>query len=73
MKAHKDCGTPQWMTKNRERHYGYKNQVNADAAMKPIITFTTSAASFHDSQAIEELIDRTDKRLFVDSAYASKN
>lgn len=71
MKSQKDCDA-RWMTKNRERHYGYKNHVNADAATKLITTFTTSTASLHDSQAIEELIDRTDKRLFADSAYASE-
>ena len=71
MKAQKDCDA-RWMTKNRERHYGYKNHVNADAVTKLITTFTTSTASLHDSQAIEELIDRTDKRLFADSAYASE-
>lgn len=60
------------MTKNKERHYGYKNHVNADAATKLITTFTTSTASLHDSQTIEELIDRSDKRLFADGAYASE-
>jgi IS5 family transposase len=71
MKAQKDCDA-RWMTKNKERHYGYKNHVNADAATKLITTFATSTASVHDSQKLQELIDRTDKRLFADSAYASE-
>lgn len=61
-----------WMTKNAERHFGYKNHVNADAATKLIIKFTTSSASLHDSQKIEELINRDDKRLYADSAYRSE-
>lgn len=71
MKSQKDCDA-RWMTKNRERHYGYKNHVNADAATKLITTFATSTASVHDSQKLEELIDRTDKRLYADSAYAGE-
>jgi len=60
-----------WMTKNSERHFGYKNHVNADAKTKLITKFTTSSASLHDSQKIEELINRDDKRLYADSAYRS--
>lgn len=69
--SQKDCDA-RWMTKNKERHFGYKNHVNADAATKLITTFTTSTASLHDSQAIEELVDRSDKRLYADSAYSGK-
>ena len=60
------------MTKNSEKHYGYKNHVNADAATKLITKFVTSSASLHDSQKIEELISRDDKRLYADSAYRSQ-
>lgn len=70
-RSQKDCDA-RWMTKNRERHFGYKNHINADAATKLITTFTTSSASMHDSQALEELIDRSDKRLFADSAYTGQ-
>lgn len=68
MKAQKDFDA-RWMTKNRERHYGYKNHVNANASTKLITKFTTATANVHDSQAVEDLIDRNDKRLFADSAY----
>jgi len=68
--AQKDTDA-KWMTKNRERHFGYKNHVNADAKTKLITKFTTSSASLHDSQKIEELINRDDKRLYADSAYRS--
>ena len=60
-----------WMTKNKERHFGYKNHVNADAVTKLITKFTTSSASLHDSQKLEELVNQQDKRLFADSAYRS--
>ncbi|OIO13255.1 MAG: hypothetical protein AUJ81_11705 [Helicobacteraceae bacterium CG1_02_36_14] len=60
-----------WMTKNSERHFGYKNHVNADAATKLITKFTTSSASLHDSQKLEEIVNQQDKRLFADSAYRS--
>ena len=66
----KDCDA-RWMAKNSERHFGYKNHVNADAATKLITKFTSSSASLHDSQALEEIVDQQDKRLFADSAYRS--
>lgn len=66
--SQKDCDA-RWMTKNRERHFGYKNHVNADAKTKLITKFTTTTANVHDSQAVEDLIGRDDKRLYADSAY----
>ncbi|SMP87860.1 transposase, IS4 family [Epsilonproteobacteria bacterium SCGC AD-311-C15] len=60
-----------WMTKNKERHFGYKNHINADAATKLITKFVTSSASLHDSQKLEELVSQHDNRLFADSAYRS--
>jgi IS5 family transposase len=70
--SQKDCDA-RWVTKNKERHYGYKNHVNADAKTKIITKFTTSSASVHDSQKACELIDHTDKRLYADSAYISQD
>lgn len=69
--SQKDCDA-KWMTKNRERNYGYKNHVNADAKTKLITKFTTTTANVHDSQALEEIVNRDDKRLFADSAYSGK-
>ena len=70
--SQKDCDA-RWVTKNKERHYGYKNHVNADAKTKLITKFTTSSANVHDSQKACELIDHTDKRLYADSAYISQD
>ena len=47
--SQKDCDA-RWVTKNKERHYGYKNHVNADAKTKLITKFSTSSASVHDSK-----------------------
>lgn len=70
--SQKDCEA-RWVSKNKERHYGYKNHVNADGKTKLITKFTTSSASVHDSQKACELIDHTDKRLYADSAYISQD
>lgn len=61
-----------WMTKNGERHYGYKNHVNADENTKLITKFTTTSAAPHDSTEFENLIDETDNRVHADSAYRSE-
>ena len=53
--SQKDCEA-RWTTKNRERHYGYKNHVNADAKTKLITRFTTSSANVHDSQKLEDIV-----------------
>jgi IS5 family transposase len=70
--AQKDCDA-RWTKKNSERHYGYKNHINADGTTKLITKFTTSSANVHDSQKACDIIDHTDKRLFADSAYNSSD
>jgi IS5 family transposase len=67
----KDCDA-RWMTKSGERHYGYKDHINADAKTKLITKYSVSAASPHDSTELENLIDETDKQLHADSAYRSE-
>jgi len=61
-----------WMTKNAERHFGYKNHVNGDANTKIITQYSVSSASPHDSTELSNVIDNTDKILYADSAYRSK-
>lgn len=46
-----------WTKKNAENHYGYKNHINADEAHKLIQTYEVTAASVHDSQVFEDLLD----------------
>jgi len=60
-----------WMTKNNERHYGYKNHINADAKTKIITTYSVSSASPHDSTELENLVNEEDSTLYADSAYRS--
>ena len=60
-----------WKTKNRGQ------LINADAENKLIREFEVTAASVHDSQVFDELLDQTtdknaNKRaVFADSAYRS--
>lgn len=61
-----------WMTKSGERHYGYKDHINADEKTKLITKYSVTSAAPHDSTEIENIIDETDNRLHADSAYRSK-
>lgn len=63
-----------WITKNREKHFGYKNHIKADKRSKIIRNYETSTANVHDSQVIEKLIERRDrnKKLWADSAYSGE-
>jgi transposase, IS5 family len=66
-----------WAKKNEEKHYGYKNHVNADEANKLVQSYAVSNAAVHDSQVFEELLDQTvdadgeKRRIYADSAYRS--
>jgi len=60
-----------WMTKNNERHYGYKNHVNVDAHTKLITKFSVSSAAPHDSTELENIVNEEDNILYADSAYRS--
>jgi transposase, IS5 family len=73
----KDTDT-RWTKKNQEKHYGYKNHINADQTNKLVQNFAVSNV-VHDSQVFEELLDQTidpkDKKrpIYADSAYRSKD
>jgi IS5 family transposase len=67
----KDCDA-RWMTKSGERHFGYKDHINADAKTKLITKYSVSSAAPHDSTEIENIIDETDNQLHADSAYRSE-
>ena len=60
-----------WTKKNAEVHYGYKNHVKADAQSKLIEQYAVTAASVHDSQMLEPLVEGTDGAVYADSAYRS--
>ena len=61
-----------WMTKSGERHYGYKDHINADAKTKLITKYSVSSAAPHDSNEVENIVDETDNALYADSAYRSQ-
>ena len=61
-----------WTRQNDERHYGYKNHVKVDSRSKLIEDFTVTAASVHDSRALEELIAEGDPTTDADSAYTGE-
>ena len=68
----KDCDA-RWTKKNTETHYGYKNHAKVDAKSKLVLSYKSTAASVHDSQVLEDLIDDEDEAVFADSAYTSKS
>lgn len=69
--AQKDTDA-RWAKKGNETHYGYKDLVKADAESKIITDYVVTSASVHDSQEFLKLIDKSDKKLYADSAFKSK-
>lgn len=67
-----------WTKKHDEKHYGYKNHINADETHKLIHDYVVTDAAVHDSQVFEALLDQTtdavgNKRsIYADSAYRSQ-
>lgn len=68
LQSQKDCDA-RWMKKNGERHFGYKNHINADMKTKLITKFSTSSVVPHDSTETENLFDESDNIAYADSAY----
>ena len=62
-----------WAKKNDEKHYGYKNHINADEKTKLITKYSVTNAALHDSTQIKNLVDKTDKKVYADSAYRSED
>ena len=63
-----------WLKKNGETYYGYKNHVKICRKSKLISAYKVTDASVHDSQAVEELLDKNDSHheLYADSAYSGE-
>lgn len=72
-KRHKDIDA-RWTKKNKETFYGYKNHAKVDNKGKFINKYVVTDASVHDSQAIDDLLDKKDKGqdLYADSAYTGE-
>ncbi|MFZ1101334.1 MAG: IS5 family transposase, partial [Hyphomicrobiaceae bacterium] len=62
-----------WTKKHGKSYYGYKNHVGIDKAHKLIRKWDATAASVHDSQKLDDLLDtsNTAKDVWADSAYRS--
>ncbi len=60
-----------WTQKNGQNHYGYKNHINVDVKHKLIRDYEVTAASVHDSQVFEELLDEdnSSRDVWANSAY----
>jgi IS5 family transposase len=63
-----------WTKKNGRSFYGYKNHVKADQKSKLIETYAVTAASVHDSQEVENLLNQEDRgqTLHADKAYSGE-
>jgi len=72
-KRHKDVDA-RWTKKNGEKYFGYKNHAKVDSKSKFIKKFAVTDASVHDSQPLDDLLDKSDKGqpLYADSAYTGE-
>ena len=63
-----------WVKKNRVNHFGYKNHISIDNQHKLIRSYKVTAASTHDSNVFEELLDKknSSKEVWADSAYSGQ-
>ncbi|MEJ7828783.1 MAG: transposase, partial [Segetibacter sp.] len=64
-----------WVTHNGKSAFGYKNHIKADSKTKLITGYKTTAANIHDSEVIDELLDKKEdsgQPLHADSAYRSQ-
>ena len=69
-KVQKDVDA-RWVTKGKERHYGYKNHAKVDADSKIISDYAVTDASVHDSNEFVDFFNETDRVAYADSAYKS--
>jgi IS5 family transposase len=63
-----------WTKKNNQTFYGYKDHVKVDEKSKLILGYEVTDASVHDSQPLEDLLNKKDKAqpLYADSAYTGE-
>src|SRR5262249_50765889 len=71
-KAQKD-GDARWTKKHGKSYYGYKNHIGVDRKHKLIRRYAETDASVHDSQKLEQLLDKsnTGSDVWADCAYFS--
>ena len=63
-----------WTKKNNQVFYGYKDHVKVDEKSKLIIGYEVTDASVHDSQPLNDLLNKKDRGqpLYADSAYTGE-
>lgn len=61
-----------WTKKNDETHYGYKDHIKVDTTTKLVTAYEVTDASVHDSQILDDLLTKDDKKIYADSAYRSE-
>ena len=63
-----------WTQKGGQNYFGYKNHIKMDKVSKFIMKCLASAASLHDSQALDYLLDESDQgqSIYADSAYVGQ-
>ena len=64
-----------WLKKNGETFYGYKDHIKADTKTKLITAYGVTSASVHDSEELENLLDKKEDQgqpFYADSAYRSE-
>lgn len=69
--AQKDTSA-RWTIKGGKRFFGYKNHIKIDAESLVITKYAVTPANVHDSQALLQLADDSDRKIYADSAYAGK-
>lgn len=65
----------QWVTHNGKNYFGYKNHIKADSKTKLITGYKATTANIHDSEVIDELLDKKEdggQPIHADSAYRSE-
>jgi transposase, IS5 family len=62
-----------WTKKHDQSFYGYKNHIGIDRTHKLIRRYTETDASVHDSQKLDDVLDKsnTAAEVWADSAYRS--
>jgi len=62
-----------WVKKNGDNRFGYKNHIDIDVEHKMIRYYEVTAASVHDSNVFEQLLDKdnSSRDVWADSAYGS--
>jgi IS5 family transposase len=65
-----------WVTHNGKSAFGYKNHIKADSKTKLITGYEATTANVHDSEVLEDLLDKKEdsgQPLHADSAYRSED